>query len=313
MTPKHMRRLDAADFARACARIQSTARPLEHARFAYHFEGGSTDDVLAALAEFQNSDGGFGHGLEPDLQTPVSSVLATTIALQIIRELAAPADHPLVHGAMSYIAGSYDADQQGWPFVPPASEDSPHAPWWNGVGLTTDLSRFHANPRAEVVGYLYDFPGYVDKESRDLLATAVLNHLDTLLPKVEMHDFFCYWRLVSTQDLPEQIRGPLLQKLRRAADTIVARDPEAWQGYGIQPISIAPLPTSVFADQFADALPANLDMIIAQQEHSGGWGPPWSWEDAFPDVWPDVKQILTGMLTVNTLVTLRAYGRLANG
>ena len=42
------------------------ARPLEIACYNYHFEKGSANGVLKELSAFQNHDGGFGHGLEPD-------------------------------------------------------------------------------------------------------------------------------------------------------------------------------------------------------------------------------------------------------
>lgn len=47
--------------------VETTARPLEVGRFYYHFEGASDESVLAALGEYRNADGGFGHALEPDL------------------------------------------------------------------------------------------------------------------------------------------------------------------------------------------------------------------------------------------------------
>ena len=75
----------------------STTRPLEQILFNYHFRTGSLEDVLDALAVFQNEDGGFGHGLEPDLQSPNSSVLATTVAFQILRDLGIEADLILFH------------------------------------------------------------------------------------------------------------------------------------------------------------------------------------------------------------------------
>ena len=51
------------DFERARRFIFRNARPLDFARWRFAFEGGSREDVLAALAAYQNGDGGFGHGL----------------------------------------------------------------------------------------------------------------------------------------------------------------------------------------------------------------------------------------------------------
>lgn len=53
--------------------IYRNARPLDLARWQYHFEGGSKEAVLTTLAAYQNEDGGFGHALEPDSWNPNSS------------------------------------------------------------------------------------------------------------------------------------------------------------------------------------------------------------------------------------------------
>ena len=47
-------------FERAEAFVYRFARPLDLARWQYHFEGGSSGAVLKALACYQNEDGGFG-------------------------------------------------------------------------------------------------------------------------------------------------------------------------------------------------------------------------------------------------------------
>src|SRR5512140_688040 len=51
--------LSRAGQERAVAFIQTHARPLERALYAYHFGGEPADAVLAELAAFQNEDGGF--------------------------------------------------------------------------------------------------------------------------------------------------------------------------------------------------------------------------------------------------------------
>ena len=60
-------------FIRARGFIYRNARPLEFARWRYHFENGSAKDVLSVLTAYQNLDGGFGHGLEADALNPGSS------------------------------------------------------------------------------------------------------------------------------------------------------------------------------------------------------------------------------------------------
>ena len=77
-----MKRLTQAAFQRAKTFVKEQGRDLDRRLLSYYFEGGSDVSVLAALAVYQNDDGGFGHGLEPDLRTPASSVIATTVAFQ---------------------------------------------------------------------------------------------------------------------------------------------------------------------------------------------------------------------------------------
>ena len=75
-----MKNLSQAAFRRAKTFVMEQGRDLDRALLAFHFEDGTADDVLTALAAYQNDDGGFGHGLEPDLRTQASSAIATTVA-----------------------------------------------------------------------------------------------------------------------------------------------------------------------------------------------------------------------------------------
>lgn len=65
-----MREQDREVFERARRFVYRNARPLDLARWKYHFENGSEQEVLAALSAYQNEDGGFGHGLEEDNMNP---------------------------------------------------------------------------------------------------------------------------------------------------------------------------------------------------------------------------------------------------
>src|SRR4029450_534973 len=63
--------------ARAGARLRggqgAAGRALPDRRgFEVLFDGGDAEAVLAALSGYRNADGGYGHGLEPDLRAPES-------------------------------------------------------------------------------------------------------------------------------------------------------------------------------------------------------------------------------------------------
>ena len=62
-------------------------RDIEIAKFNYHFNEGDRSDVANALSIYQNRDGGFGHGLEPDSLNPYSSPLQTSEALKTLKHV----------------------------------------------------------------------------------------------------------------------------------------------------------------------------------------------------------------------------------
>jgi hypothetical protein len=49
---------------------------------------------------------------------------------------------------------------------------------------------------------------------------------------------------------------------------------------------------------------------VRAQTTDGSWAPTWSWADEFPDVWPVARREWQGVLTLDALRTLRAFGRL---
>ncbi len=222
-----MKLLSGAAFQQAETFLRTQARPLEQALFATFLRGAPAKWALDELAAFQNSDGGFGHGLEPDVQIPGSSILATTVALQHLRALQVTADQPLVRGAIRYLLDTFDRDALAWPFVPNHVDDAPHAPWWQ---YSPDLSQYLANPRAEIVGYLFDYAELVPAEMRERLLTAVITFLEDLDRDLEMHELLCYVRLVETESLPEDARDRLLTRLRPMIDAGVETNPARMGG-----------------------------------------------------------------------------------
>ncbi|MFQ7672712.1 MAG: hypothetical protein ACLRLY_09730 [Clostridium sp.] len=92
-------------YHRARRFVYKNARPLELAKWQYHFENGSREAVLETLACYQNTDGGFGYGLEPDYWNPHSSPSQTYEATEIIWEIGMEredADHPVIQGILEY-------------------------------------------------------------------------------------------------------------------------------------------------------------------------------------------------------------------
>ena len=304
-----IQRLDPPSFARARTFLTTQARPLEAARFRLHFEQGSVDDVITQLSPYQNADGGFGHGLEPDLRTPRSSALATTVAFQTLREAGVDARHPLVESGVRYLLDTYNADEQIWPIAPQTDDGSPHAPWWEPSTLADSFGRFRFNPAAEALAVLYDYPQLTPSELRTSLSAEILVRMQEP-DAFEMHDFLCCRRLVECSNLPAALRDDMIAHLRRLLPTLVVTDPAQWQGYGLRPLQAAPDPASPFLSGLEEAVDANLDHLIQTQHEDGSWLPVWSWGDAYPEQWGQAKQEWQGVLTLEALLSLKRYARI---
>ena len=112
---------------RAASFILDNGNNLQRMRYAFHFAAGNAESVLQALLDYQNQDGGFGHGLEQDLRTSNSSVICTTVALQIMDEVEIPQQHALIAQTMNYLELQFQ--HNNWPVIVENCNDAPHAPW----------------------------------------------------------------------------------------------------------------------------------------------------------------------------------------
>ena len=304
-----MKQLTQAAFQRAKNFIMDHGRALDQRRFEFHFEDGSVDAVLAALSPYQNDDGGFGHSLEPDIRTPASSAIVTTVGFQILREIQASASHRMVQKGIQYFIDTYDESQQVWHIIPPEVDEAPHAPWWNYEKSPESFGQFLVNPRAEILGYLHEFSDAVPTGLLQTLTTTVLEHLDSLPDEMEMHDTLCCVRLAETKALPD--RDKVWAKLAFAAGQGVAQNVEQLTGYVLKPLWLVPSPESPLAAGLKDEVEMNLDFEIGQQGEDGSWSPNFSWDDQDPEAWQTAKKEWQSRITVDTLKTLKDFGRIA--
>lgn len=307
-----MQRLTTDRYLRARAFLLERARPLERVAFEHDFEGGPAWPVFDALAAFQNPDGGFGHGLEPDARTGASGALATSVALHRLAEVRAPSDHPMVRAAVDYLKATIDPVAGTWRIVPEATADAPHAPWWHQEGLEERFQGFVLNPKADLVAQLYALCPSADEPWLDGLAMDVVREVEARAAAgLEMHDLIGVAHLLDAPHVAPAVRARLLALTVPIAEATVGRTEEAWSGYGLKPLALAPRPESALAAALDGPLRAQLDHLAATQADDGAWWPVWSWgEGADADAWAVSRVAWAGMLTLDALRQLRAFGRL---
>ncbi len=294
-------------YQRAARFLVEQARPLEAACFRHDFEGAAAAAGIEALRAFQNDDGGYGHGLEPDVRTPSSGALATGVALQRLAELGAAAEHPQVAAARAYLERTLDPERWTWRVVPDDVDAHPHAPWWSSEGLEERFGGFQVNPRAAVVAGLLHFEPAAEEGWLGPLVEATVRTLETR--ELDMHELLAALTLLEAPGLPVGSRARVRSACEQAALRSVATDPASWEGYGLQPLDVAPRPGSPLHHLFAEAVEVNLEHRIARQGDDGAWAPAWSW-DGYPEAWEGARREWQGVLTLDALRSLRAYGRI---
>ncbi len=311
-----MNKLTQTDFNRARDFLHAQARPLEKAFFSLEFEGGTVDEVLSQLEVFQNPDGGFGQVLEPDVRTPTSSALCTEMGLRYLAERGVPAGHPMVKAAVKYLLDTFDADTQIWRVIPVDANDHPHAPWWHDEdgSLARAFDDYRVIPRAGILASLHH---YTERLPADWLA-AVTEKTVIDIENLEMERFggggdtLVYaLRLLDSPGLETHFKSRLEPFLREVADAAVTRDPQTWSNYSTPPLKLAPTPFSPLADMLADDVQIYLDYLIEQQTPEGTWEPTWTWGDLYPETWNQARHEWRGILTLDMLIALRLFDRLA--
>ena len=289
--------------------IDANARPLEIARFHYHFDRASHRPVIAALEEFKNADGGFGRALEPDLRASESSALCTSIAFQVLRSIRALLDDAHVSPGTAYLLETMDGKMGHWRIIPQSAEESPHAPWWNQTDRENVFDCFSLNPTAEILGYLYDCQRHVPGDIISRVTDRVISHLSGL-DKIEMHELLCCLRLLRTETLPENAHEPIRQKLTHLIAGTIACDPTQWEGYSLRPLQVVYDLKSPFMAGIEDAVAANLDYEISSQNEDGSWTPTWSWGDAYLDDGEKARLEWSGIITLEKVLMLKRFNRI---
>ena len=281
------------DLARALAFVHREARLLERRVADVVFESQPVEPVAAALRSYQNADGGFGWGLEPDKRTPESQPLDLEIAWQTLDWIGhAPRD--LVEPACDYLA-SIGA---GVSCLTAAARAHPHAPHWSDA--TDDPS---LNPTASLAGYLWKWK--VDHPWRSAATEYCWSALEANLPG-DAHTAICVLRFL--EHVPDRDRArAVVEALRPELPSMswLHYDPTA-DGYGVSPLQLVPTPESEWRNLFPrDVIDGHLDAIEQTKADDGGWTIEW------PTVGPAAVSEWRGRITLQHLLVLRAYGRVA--
>ena len=298
----------AVDLGKVSMFVRDHARPLDRALFEFHFHKGPASAVITEAVTFQNEDGGFGHGIEPDLTTPNSTPLATSVGMQYLDAVGAEPDEASVRLATDFLANTFLASKTGWDIIFPEVETYPNAPWWNYESAMAGFG--WGNPSAEILAYLYKFDKREDTSRPWLLARrrAIERLLELRLAgEADFHELLCFVRLhnFASEDLQREILPPLKELIVGSVNT----DPNEWVGYVATPLTFVDRSDSPFASLFAlETIDADLDRLEdgCAPDH---WEPTWDWSGTYPQAWETARKDWIGKITVGNMLRLRTFGR----
>ncbi len=273
--------------------IQREGRVLEQRLAATIFDGGPAAGVVDVLRGYQNPDGGFGHGLEPDKRCPDSLAIDVEIALQAMAA-AGTADREMVERACDFLSSIASPDG-AVALSSPVMEAYPRAGHWAEWTYEPGF-----NPTAGLAGLLHrmgiDHP-WVTKATVWCWAALEVGLPDDAHAVSEI--------LVFLGDVPDRERADALAPavVEHLAKANHYRADPSDPSYGVTPLHIVPTPTSRWRSLFADDLvEGHLDRLQRDQQDDGGWAITWE-----P---PSAASTLEyrGVMTLWALRVLAAYG-----
>lgn len=280
---------------RADTFIWKNARLLERQQYLYHFKDGAEQNVISALIAYQNSDGGFGNALEPDIRCPDSQPVPVQHALEILDRVSF--DLEIVQSICDYLM-TITTSEGGVPWLLPSAHQYPRAPWWS----SDEPAPASLNPTAAIAGLLHK-----NKVEHPWLESAT-NYCWAMIDKLqpsEMHEAgvaltFLYH--VPERERAERALARLFREILAAGLVADAHD----TGYSRKPLDWAPTPNHPFRAYFRDEeIKAHLDAIVAEQDEDGGWHISW------PPLSPGCNLEWRGWVTLEKLRLLQANGVLA--
>lgn len=247
--------------------LKEQDHPLGTAIVEHLWRNGSATAVTDALVAYQNTDGGFGKGLEVDIASPVSNPFAARLAMHILLSLRDAPRGPLVDDLAAWLRQAQDEDGD-WHFAKEVY-DAPLPPWFAGWTFPS------LNPACCVTGLAIRL-GITTPEMRER-AARLFSRLATL-DEARTGEFY------NVLPYTEYVPGATLDDRDAWLDAIAANVTRTANGgdyadaghffehaLGGGPAIVSRLPPETMT-RFAD-------MLIDEQEGDGGW--PTSYDPAW--------------------------------
>jgi hypothetical protein len=251
--------------------MASHARVLDRRRFELLFDGADAAPVLAALRAYRNRDGGYGHGLEPDLRAPESQPAAALHAFEVFADVA-----PVTAPEAAELCDWLDAvalPDGGLPLALPLEDTSGCAPFWAQADpqafslQITAIVAAHANRVAAHDPAVAGHPWLARATKRCLAA------IDALEDAPAAYELAFAVRLLDAVHDHAVAAPELLARLGEyIPDDGRLRVVGGLPDEALRPLDLAPepgRPARAIIDEAAVAV--DLERLASEQDEDGGW------------------------------------------
>jgi len=282
--------------------MYKNARPLDLARWQFHFEKVTNENVVNALSAYQNEDGGFGHALEPDCWNPNSSPIQIQFAMEILREIVFDdLASPIIQNIVRYLDSGKNFCNNKWECEIESNNDYPHASWWQWKAPI-----FHSyNPTAFLAGFMlrHSKPGSDAYEKAEICVKQAAGTFINQTDDEGSHNLHCLLRMYQyckesgVQNLfdmsafEKALNKNIQRKLNNIDDYSVVS--------GMNLIFINAYPNDELTIKYAD-------YILSKLQHDGAWNIAWDWNE-YSNEWAISKNWWKGHVIINNLLFLKQH------
>lgn len=286
--------------------LYRNGRPLDVARYEYLFLNKNKDLVEKILRSYQNPDGGFGHGLEPDSQNPFSSPIQGWTALEIIEELELDGNHLIVKDLLDYFINKAPKKDDFYLATIPSNNSYPHASWWT---YSSEGSIWGYNPTIAIAGFIYVYSLENDdvENSKKVIQKAIDDFCKN--PSNNMHELRAFLEMVNRiKDLSKFNNHQLfLEKLLEQIDFNIESNSDLWfKTYCVRPLQFFDKPNLFGYQKFETLAIKEAQMILSFLNKEGYWDITWDWDD-YPEFKLVAKRDWQSIMIIEYLKILRDY------
>ena len=247
------------------------ARLLDRRRFELLLDGGDAEPVLAALSAYRNPDGGYGHGLEPDLRAPESQPAAALHAFEAFADVA-----PVTAPAAVELCDWLDAvalPDGGLPFALPIEDPSGCAPFWaqaDPAAFSLQITAIVAAHANRVAAHDPAVAGHPWLARATSCCLAAIDSLEAAPAAYELA--FAVRFLDAVHDPDDAAQGLLARLGEYVPSDGRLRVTGGLAEEALRPLDLAPEPGRP-SRTLLDETPvvADLERLAAEEEEDGGW------------------------------------------